>query len=416
MAIPVPHKYVADFENLGFGMFVHWGLYSQLGRGEWVMNREQIPYEEYKHLKDTFTAKDFDPKEWARIAKAAGARYITLTSRHHEGFSLFDTMGLNDYDAPHSPAGRDLIREFVDACREAGLMPVFYFPTLDWSRPEYHTDFKAYTKYIRDSVEILCTRYGKIGGLWFDGNWSKPDADWEEDALYALIRRHQPEAIIVNNTGLSKRGKVGNKEIDSVTYERGRPAPMDREGMEKYIAAEMCETLNAHWGIGYGDVNYKSLPELIETFCACRKVGANFLLNVGPTGDGAIHPLQKAMLLGIGEWLGHLGDGKAALYEAKPCGITAEGKDFGLRLGNKLYFFVHNLTITGDEHVTLAGEETGLGGRVFAGVPGKVRSIRWTDQDESLAFTQSGDTLTVNCTGYPYGKHLVVRIAEAEIE
>lgn len=414
MSIPVPEKRVAEFERFGFGMFIHWGLYSQLGKGEWIQHIGQIPKEEYVRLQNTFTASKFDAHKIAETAKAAGAKYITLTTRHHEGFSLYDTKGLNTYDAPHSPVGRDLIREYVDACNDVGIVPFFYHTTLDWYNPDFNGDFRKYLQYLRDSVEILCSEYGKIGGLWFDGNWSKPDEDWEEDALYKVIRRHQPDAIIVNNTGLSHRGEQGNLELDSVTFEQGRPTPMNREGMQKYMAAEMCHTMNAHWGYGANDYNYKSLPHLIETLCACRRVGANYLLNIGPTGEGEIPLMQEALLRGIGGWIDVVGN---AVYEGRPCGVDGftNKKDFGLACGcgKKLWLFVHDLSVSGDSHVVVEGG--GAGNKAFVGVKQAVKSIRWTDCDEALSFTQDGERLTVNCTGYPYGKNLAVRIAEAEL-
>ncbi len=410
--IPTPLKRVKEFEELGLGMFVHWGLYSQLGIGEWAMRLHNIPKEEYVKLFDTFTAADFDAEELVLTAKNAGAKYIVLTTRHHEGFSLYDTCGLNEYDAPHSPAGRDLVREYVDACNRHGIIPFFYHTTLDWWKEEFNTDFDAYLTYLNRSVEILCTNYGKIGGLWFDGNWSKPDADWKEDELYATIRRHQPHAIIVNNTGLDERGRIGNPEIDSVTFEQGRPTPMNREGMEKYIAAEMCETINDHWGVGKCDFHSKSTAQLIETLCACRKVGANYLLNIGPTAQGGIDPLQKYTLKCIGDWISIF---EPAIRVAKPCDIYGTGKDFALRDGSKLYLFVHDLSIGGGANVTL-----NLGGgsvRNFAGVWEDVRSIRWMDNGEELSFSRIPDSgiLTLNATGYPYGTNLVVRVAEVEL-
>jgi alpha-L-fucosidase len=414
MAIPTPEKRIADFENLGFGMFIHWGLYSQRGQGEWTQCIHRIPKEEYVKLQDTFTAEKFDARRIARIAKAAGAKYITLTTRHHEGFSLYDTCGLNTYDALHAPCGRDLIREFVDACNEQDILPMFYHTTLDWYNPDFNGDFPKYLKYLRDSVEILCTRYGKIGGLWFDGNWSKPGADWEEDALYETIRKHQPEAMIINNTGLSDRGEIGNPQLDSVTFEQGRPTPMDREGHKKYVAAEMCHTMNNHWGFGAHDCNYKSLAHLIETLCACRKVGANYLLNVGPTGEGEIPLMQEALLRGIGDWIRATGN---VIYTAKPCGVTAlgESKDFALRDGNKLYFFIHGLRVSGDGNVVVErGGDDPFGS--FTGIPGKIKSLRWTDTGYELSFTQDGDKISANFTHFPYGSDLVVRVAEAELE
>lgn len=412
MAIPVPEKRVAAFEKFGFGMFIHWGLYSQMGQGEWIQNIGKIPMEEYQKLQNTFTASKFDAHKIAETAKAAGAKYITLTTRHHEGFSLYDTKGLNTFDAPHSPVGRDLIREYVDACNDVGIVPFFYHTTLDWHDPRFDGDFKAYLQYLRDSVEILCSEYGKIGGLWFDGNWSKPNEDWEEDKLYAVIRRHQPDAIIVNNTGLSHRGEMGNTELDSVTFEQGRPEPLNREGMPKYMAAEMCQTINAHWGYGYADVNYKSLAHLIETLCACRKVGANYLLNIGPTGEGEIPLLQEALLRGIGDWIRITGSG---IYDGKPCGVhgVENQKNFALRNGNTMWFYIHDLGVVGDANVTVEGG--GAGEKTFVGIQGKIKSIKWTDCDEALSFVQDGDTVKLNATGYPYGKSLVVRVAEAEL-
>ena len=414
MSIPIPEKRIADFENFGFGMFIHWGLYSQLGKGEWIQHIHGIPMEEYKKLQNTFTASEFDARHIVSVAKAAGAKYITLTTRHHEGFSLYDTCGLNQFDAPHSPCGRDLIREFVDACNEQDIMPMFYHTTLDWYNPDFNDNFPKYLQYLRDSVEILCSNYGRIGGLWFDGNWSKPGADWEEDALYAVIRKHQPEAMIINNTGLSDRGYITNPEIDSVTFEQGRPTPMDREGHKKYVAAEMCHTMNNHWGFGAHDCNYKSLGHLIETLCACRRVGANYLLNIGPTGEGQIPLMQEALLRGIGDWIRATGN---VIYQAKPCGVAGNGKDFALRDRNKLYFFVHGLGITGDGNVVVdRGEDRDVS--AFTGIPGKIKHIHWTDDKlgRELNFAQDGGRLTIDFTHFPYGTDLVVRVAEAELD
>ena len=155
MAVPTPEKRIVEFEKLGLGMFVHWGLYSQLGAGEWAFWHSDRDMQNYKKLKDTFTAEDFDARKLVLTAKATGCKYITLTTRHHEGFSLYDTKGLCDFDAPHSAAGRDLIREFVDACNEEGIVPFFYHTTLDWYQPSFNENFDEYLEYLRKSVEVL---------------------------------------------------------------------------------------------------------------------------------------------------------------------------------------------------------------------------------------------------------------------
>ena len=178
-----------------FGMFIHWGLYSMSARAAWVKKDERMTTEQYSKYFKYFNPDMYDAKEWARRAKEAGMKYAVMTTRHHEGFSLYDTKGLCDFDAPHSAAGRDLIREFVDACNKHGIIPFFYHTTLDWYQKDFEENFDAYLEYLRKSVEILCTNYGKIGGLWFDGNWSKPNADWKLDELYGTIRRHQPSSM-----------------------------------------------------------------------------------------------------------------------------------------------------------------------------------------------------------------------------
>ena len=409
MAVPVPEPRVARFEQLGYGMFIHWGLYAQLGQGEWVQHLRKIPMEEYARLKDSFTADEFDGRAIARVARQSGMKYVTLTSRHHDGFSLYDTRGLSDHDAPHSAAGRDLVAELIDGCRAEGIIPFFYHTTLDWFQPSFQSDFDAYLAYLHQSVEVLCTQYGEIGGLWFDGNWSRPDADWKEDRLYGIIRKHQPEAMIINNTGLGAKGRVGHPEIDSVTFEQGRPAAMDREGMDKYVSAEMCQTFNRHWGIGAEDFNYTSPRQIIENLCACRKVGANYLLNVGPTAGGGIPDYESAALRRVGEWISGQED---VIYGGRPCDVQGTGADFALQADGRLYLFVHNLSIGGDAHVSTGGG--GGGPRGFTGVTGDVGSVHWLDNDEELDHTYDARSglLCVDATGYPYGVDRVVRVAE----
>lgn len=412
MAIPKPLKRVADFEALGFGMFVHWGLYSQRGAGEWTFWQTDRNMEEYKRLKDSFTAEDFSAEELVLTAKRAGCRYITLTTRHHEGFSLYDTCGLSDFDAPHSPAKRDLVREFTEACHRHGILPFFYHTTLDWYNEDFNRDFDKYLEYLRQSVALLCRNYGKIGGFWFDGNWSRIDADWKEDALYATIRQYQPDAIIVNNTGLDARGALGNREIDSVTFEQGRPTPLDREGAEKYVAAEMCCTLNDHWGIGKCDFHYKSPTQLIENLCACRKAGANFLLNIGPCAQGAIHPFQRELMGLIGEWMKLYGE---AIYRGRPHPARAvTAKDFVLTDGEFLYFFIHELAFKADAAHTQKNRDDGVG--IFYGVDETLENVEWMDSGERLAFTQEDGVFRFDAVGYPYGMQTCVRVAKAKIK
>lgn len=400
---PLPH--VAEFEKLAYGMFIHWGLYSLLGKGEWAQMILKLPMPEYAKLRERFTASEFDARRIACLARQSGMRYIVLTARHHEGFSLYDTHGLSDHDAPHSAAGRDLIGEFVDGCRLEGILPFLYHTTLDWHHPAYKSDFSAYLDYLYQSIELLCTRYGRIGGFWFDGNWDRLDADWKEDRLYGMIRQHQPDTIIINNTGVNALGRLGHPEIDAVTFEQSRAAPMDRAGMSKYVSAEMCQTLNRHWGIAEHDFNYLSMSAAIENLCASRKVGANYLLNAGLTPEGKIPDYEAAFLLRMGEWVAMH---KQALCAGKPCGVRGRGSDFALEEGNRIFLFVHNLP--GFAKASVHSEP-----RAFSGLTRTIQSLRWLDNGESMAFSQNvaSGIFSFNATGYSYGTHLVVRVAEA---
>lgn len=414
MAIPQPAKFISDFEQLGFGMFIHFGLYSQMKQGEWIFHQtDDLTMEEYAKLKDTFTAEDFDAEDIVRTAHDAGCRYICLTTRHHEGFSLYDTRGLSDFDAPHSPAHRDLIKEFTDACRKYDIVPFFYHTSLDWYQKDFDENWEKYLEYLRASVEVLCRNYGPVGGFWFDGHWSKPEADWHDDRLYGTIRRYQPNAMIINNSGVNMLGAVGNNEIDAVTFEQGRPTPMNREGADKYRAAEMCETMNGHWGYNENDVNYKSPRTLIENLCACRKVGANYLLNIGPTEQGGIDPVQRQYLSLIGKWMKVYGE---AIYNGRPYVYDNGGDDFVMKSadGKYLYFFCFHPGEEGNENVTV--DVAGNRLNVFRGVKDKVRSICWMDNGQPLEYTQNGDEFSVRFNGFPYRYNYAVRVAKAEIE
>lgn len=407
---PEPTLRVQRFERLAFGMFVHWGLYSQLGAGEWAKHMQRIPTERYMELMSTFTAASFSGRDLARIAKRAGMRYVTLTSRHHDGFSLYDTRGLSPYDVTRTPAGRDLILDFVTGCRDEGIVPMLYCTTLDWTDARFDTDFAAYQRYLRESVQILCEHYGPIGGFWFDGNWSKPDADWERDALYAVIRRAQPEALIIDNTGIEHGGKIGHPEIDSVTFERGRPEPLDRRGASKWVAAEMCQTFNFHWGIAQNDFNYLSPAHVIEELVSCRRAGANLLMNVGPTAEGRIPDYEAASLARVGDWIRVHGGGDGPIYAGRPAGIVGEERDFGLVVGERAFLFVFDLTATANSRIGVAAR--GPGARRFRGVPAALARASWLDSGEELRVQRDGDEFVVQATKYPYGTNTVVRVAE----
>ena len=404
-------EYIKNFEKLGFGMFVHFGLYSLLSKGEWSKWNLKIADDEYNSLYKKFNPKPDWAKELVKVAKSAGCKYITLTTRHHDGYSLYDTKGLSDFDSVHG-CGRDLVREFVDACNAEGVIPFFYHTLLDWYHPSYNADFKDYLKYLRKSVEILFSNYGEIGGIWFDGMWNKPNDDWEEDELYSLIRSLQPNTMIINNTGLDARGELGHIELDSVTFERGRPGPINQSGAKKYVASEMCEVFCNHWGYAENDLGYKSANELIESIAICRRYGSNMLLNVGPMGDGGLRKIDEGMLELIGIWTNTFSE---AIYTPRPTNIEIENKpdDFILKNGKEYYLYCFGLNIVGDPNVVIKGNADYERNFTF---PEKIKTVKWLDSGEELEFTQKESQVDLNLTPYKYGKQLVVRVAKITVE
>ena len=395
-------QYIENFEKLGMGLFVHFGLYSIVGKGEWYKSTHGIDMKEYIPLINKFKIKKTWAKELVSTAKKAGAKYITITTRHHDGFSLFDTCGLSEFDVMHSPTGRDLIREFVDECNAAGIVPFFYHTLLDWYHPDYTTNFPKYLEYLRKSIEILCTKYGKIGGLWFDGMWSKPNDDWEEDALYGLIRKYQPEAMIINNTGLSELGKTGHKEIDSVTFERGKPAFVDYS--EKYVAGEMCQVLNDHWGYAKEDLNYKSIGSLIEDLVNCRRYNCNFLLNTGLMGNGSVRVLDKAMLEEIGNWIKA---NKKVIYNWKSCDVEAENA-FCVTDGKYYYAVCKDVVMAADPNVALSGVVKTV--KILSDK--KVKNAVWLDNNKRFKVKKN----EFATTPFVYGISRHIRVARFELK
>lgn len=391
--------YVREFEKRAFGLFVHFGLYSVLGKGEWAKFSLDISDKDYEPLRNKFKVKKNWAKDLVRTAKKAGCKYITLTTRHHDGFSLYDTKGLNNYDAPHSLAGRDLIKEFVDACNQADILPMFYHTLLDWKNPDYKNNFPAYIDYLVKSIEILCTNYGKIGGLWFDGMWDKPEEDWQEDRIYKTIRKHQPEAMIINNTGLSELGKVGHPELDSVTFERGKPSFVDNS--DRYRTGEMCQVLNDHWGFAKDDYNYKSVSEIILNLVECRYYNCNFLLNIGPMGDGSIRPMDKCMLEFIGTWIKQ---NKNIIYGVKKADIDSDDAFILKGENGKYYAVLNSVRMSANLNV----QRESVIKSVTLKTNAKIKSAKWLDNGEKLKVEKN----TFLASPFNYGTSHGIRVAE----
>lgn len=304
-----------------FGMFIHWGLYALPARHEWIKNIEKITEEKYQKYFEYFDPDMYDPREWARAAKKAGMKYAVLTTKHHEGFCLFDSA-YTDYKATNTKAGRDLVREYVDAFREEGLKVGFYYSLIDWHHPDFPIDplhprrdddnidelnkgrdIRRYAEYMRNQVTELLTNYGKIDILWFDFSYSnseyrgmkgKGKLDWEAEELIATARRLQPEIIIDNRTEI---------EQDLWTPEQYQPTDWIRDDDGNRVVWEACQTFSGSWGYHRDESTWKTPEMLIRMLVNTVSCGGNLLMNVGPTARGYFDDRAVNALDAIGSWM-----------------------------------------------------------------------------------------------------------------
>jgi len=329
------------FRDAKFGMFIHWGVYSVLADGEWVMNEKKIPVQEYEKLPPKFNPTEFDAAEWVALAKAAGVKYITITSKHHDGFAMFATRQSDWNIADRTPYNKDPLKMLADECQKQGIKLFFYHSQLDWHHPDYfplgrtgHTagrpsggNWYKYLDYMDAQLTELLTNYGPIGGIWFDGMWDKPNADWRLEKTYGLIHKLQPTALIGSNHHL----KPFPGE-DFQMFEKDLPGHVTQDfnvGQEiGELPRETCDTINNSWGYNQNDKRFKSVPQLIRYLVRAAGYDANFLLNVGPMANGKIQPEFVERLKAIGEWLGKNGESiygtRGGPITPRPWGVTTQ--------------------------------------------------------------------------------------------
>lgn len=339
----------AWFRRDRFGMFIHWGLYALPARHEWIKTRERIPEEKYDLYFRHFDPDLYDAKEWARQAKAAGMKYAVMTTKHHEGFCMFDSQ-YTDYKCTNAPAGRDLIREYVDAFRAEGLKIGFYYSLIDWHHPDFTIDpihplrdlsreeieklnagrdMHRYAEYMRHQVEELLTQYGKIDILWFDFSYSdnrpadkpwlvgKGKDDWEAEELIALARKLQPGIIIDNRTEI---------EQDLWTPEQYQPqAWLRHKETGELVTWEACQTFSGSWGYHRDETSWKSPEMLIQILIQTVSLGGNLLMNVGPTARGYLDSRAEAALKTYADWMKYNGKSIYGCTMAEPEYIAPPG-------------------------------------------------------------------------------------------
>lgn len=398
-----------EFQDAKFGMFIHWGVYSVLGDGEWVFHNRKLTVTEYNRLPNFFDPEKFDARAWVALAKAAGMKYITITSRHHDGFAMFDSK-VSDWNiVKRTPYAKDPLKMLADECHRQGIKLFFYYSQLDWHNPDYfprgqtnwdngrpnHGDWNAYLDtYMDGQLRELLTNYGPIGGIWFDGMWDKPDADWHLHKTYDLIHQLQPAALIIPNH--HQAPKYGE---DVQTFERDLPgqnsAGFNTNFVSTRLPLESSNTLNGAWGFNIGDHEFKSPAELEEMLVRAAGNNSNLLLNIGPMPNGVIQDEFVTRLHAVGEWTSKYGD---SIYGTR--GGPVPPGDWGVTThkGNKIY--VHVL-------------HWGAPLLALPPIDGAIRSAKNLSDGSAVEFKQNADGVVIKLP--PQQKEEVDRVIVLEL-
>ncbi|HLY42306.1 MAG TPA: alpha-L-fucosidase [Terracidiphilus sp.] len=376
---------MAWWHQATFGMFIHWGLYSVIGQHEWALEVESVPIPQYEKLARHFTPRPHAAREWARLAKRAGQKYMVMTTKHHEGFCHWDTK-LTDYCSPKQGPGRDLVREFVDAAREEGLRVGFYYSLMDWHHPDgakCKTDEAArrrFVDYTHGLVRELMSNYGKIDVLWYDVDWPLSPAEWESEKMNQMVFELQPEIVVNNRNGLE--GDFSTPEQEVRAAKSGR-------------AWESCMTLNDSWGFNRHDDAWKSPKTIVANLANCARGGGNYLLNIGPEPDGSIPPESITCLEAVGQWLETNGK---AIYGCDRGEFSWNTNANYTRRGNTLY--LHQQYWPG--HTPAADWVSYFQPQAVIAIGGlkpKVLSARLLKTGQKIEFTQNEFSLRL--TGLP---------------
>lgn len=380
-----------EFQDMKFGMFIHWGVYSVLGDGEWIFHNRKLKVDEYNRLPLFFNPEKFDAHAWVSLAKAAGMKYITITSRHHDGFAMFDSK-VSDWNiVARTPYKKDPLKMLADECHRQGIKLFFYYSQLDWHNPDYyprgvtnwdngrpdHGDWNAYLdNYMDGQLTELLTNYGPIGGIWFDGMWDKPNADWHLEKTYALIHKLQPATLIIPNHHQTPRPGE-----DVQTFERDLPGQNTAGFNTTYISTQLplesSDTLNDNWGFNIGDSNYKSAAEVERRLVRAAGNNSNLLMNIGPYPNGEIDSQFVTRLRAVGEWMSKYGD---SIYGTRGGPIPPGNWGATTQKGNKIY--VHVV----DWNAPMLA---------LSPVSGKITEARSLADDSKIDFTQNADGIVL---------------------
>ena len=414
-----------EFEGFRFGIFLHWGIYSTFAQGEWYLN-SGLSHEEYSKVASAFYPIRFDAEAWARAFKDSGARYITFTSRHHDGFSMFHTHASTYNIVDATPFKRDVLRELAEACQHQGLRLHLYYSILDWMRTDYplgrtglktgrqsKPDYDSYFNFMKTQVRELLTQYPKVEGLWFDGYWDHDGDsipfDWRMPEFYRYIHSLKPACLIGNNHHITPiEGE------DFQMFERDLPGENTAglSGQEiSHLPLEMCQTMNGMWGYKVADQNYKSTEELIRLIARAAAKNSNLLLNIGPQPNGELPATALDRLQGIGRWMRQNGE---SIYGATATELGEQ--PWGVSTQKDKQLFLH---VFGENGANRSNGVDGSNGPDGAVAPitlpwaaKKPKSVRALATSEPLAFSfdKRAKTLTIQLPSQLDGADFVVEV------
>lgn len=409
----VPEEYSKKFYSIikrtewwresRFGMFIHFGPYSVIGKGEWVKTNEKMTTEQYQKYVDVFKPAKYNPKYWAKIAREAGMKYVVMTAKHHDGFCLFDSK-YTDYKISSYMPGRDFIKEYLEAFRAEGIKVGLYYSIIDWHHKDYPNvgnhpmagnkewdarkyDWENYLKYMHAQVEELMTNYGRIDILWCDYSFDDYSGEkWKATELINMVRKHQPE-IIINNRLASHEG-VGKVEREFTGYgdfetpEQGVPDEPIKDKYKNLIPWETCLTLNNSWGFRKNDNNWKSPALVIHTLINCVSKGGNLLLNIGPDGDGKIPDESVKILKEVGRWM------KKNNESIYGCGIAEIKKpEWGFFTRKENIIYAHQTyQVVGHINIKNYGDQIEKVTMLYNGLPAVTQKKWWGNNDEGNFF------------------------------
>lgn len=390
------------WKDARFGLFLHWGLYStQAGEwngktnyAEWLLEEAHIPVSQYEQFQSQFNPVNFDADKWASMAKNAGMKYIVITSKHHEGFNMFASK-YSDYNVMNTPFHRDPLKELAAACKKYGLKMCWYHSIMDWHHPDYlprrswesrpvdGADFRRYVQYLRNDVTQLLTEYGPIGIMWFDGEWESTWNHADGQALYDLCRKLQPNVIVNNRVDVGRAGVAGMSTAEGTAGDYGTP---EQEIPPQGIPGsywETCMTMNDHWGYNKNDLDYKSDKDLIQKLVDISSKGGNFLLNIGPTGQGEFPPLAQDRLKALGTWM-HTNSDAIYSTDASPFATLPWGRCTQKSEGGTTTLYLDVFNWPADGKLVVPGISNRFG-----------RAVLLADRDHTLPVVRDGSDIVI---------------------